>query len=142
MAKASVLLTWTHSDRNKYRLVSQDKYQYIVDRLGEDSVGDPVWVKITNFKYSSNTDLISLLTSAVFYLLNPNAIIANDAELEGDPGSAEKILQSTEESEKFKRLLAELTGRQNPTCVCGHSRVMHDVQGYRCSLCECIHYHV
>jgi hypothetical protein len=95
MAKAQVILVWTFNNY-KFRLVYKHGDQYVIDIQMTDSIGDMYWKEHTAVIFKKDLSTSNLLMSAVMHLLNPNALIANDAELEGRPADAAEINKQTD----------------------------------------------
>jgi hypothetical protein len=96
-SQASVMLVFPGPDGRRYRIVSfvggdpSRVEKYVLDEEREDTVGDKFWQPTTTWVLSSDLKLQDILMSAILYLMNPNALIANDAELEGRKADAATI---------------------------------------------------
>jgi hypothetical protein len=97
-SQASVMLVFPGPDRRRYRIVSfvggepNRVEKYVLDEEREDTVGDKFWNPTTTWAPSSDVKLADVLMSAIQHLMNPNALIANDAELERRSADAATIM--------------------------------------------------
>jgi hypothetical protein len=96
-SQASVMLVFTGPDRRRYRIVSfvggepSRVEKYVIDEEREDTVGDKFWHPIYSWEPRKADKLTDLLVTAILYLMNPNALMINDAELEGRKADAATI---------------------------------------------------
>jgi hypothetical protein len=85
-------------DGRRYRIVSfvaeepRRVLAYVLDEEREDTVGDKYWQKTTTWTSSADEKLVDVLMAAIVHLMNPPALIANDAELEGKRADAATIM--------------------------------------------------
>jgi hypothetical protein len=99
--QASAMLVFPGPDGRRYRIVSfvgvgGDPIRvekYVLDEEREDTVGDKFWYPTTAWEPSrSDVKLADVLMAAIQHLMNPNALMANDAELEGRKADAATIM--------------------------------------------------
>jgi hypothetical protein len=98
--QASVMLVFPGPDGRRYRIVSlvgephptRPSLQYVLDEEREDTVGAKFWHATTSWTPSSDVKLTDILMSAIRYLMNPHALMANDAEIDGRVDDAATIM--------------------------------------------------
>ena len=131
-----VMLVFPGIDGKRYRIVSFNEEgttkKYVIDEEREDTVGDKFWHPTgTWWLNPGDPKVFDLLMSAILHLMNPNALMANDAALEGREADAAKIMnqQAPVDSKKTCPLTCTALGCRLPLghadehetayCTCG-----------------------
>lgn len=75
--RAKLIHEWEH-DKDRYRLLARGKWsvgyedEYIIEKLGQDGIGEPRWDGVANWKPDDRQDTLDLLVSALKSVIKPS----------------------------------------------------------------------